>query len=185
MIILIFVTFVLIKVSSNSEIAIEQETHYQSIEIPKPDMGIHQAIISFYNDVVQEHIDAQTDLNLKEATAGSSPLITAATFGNLVALKMLILAGADINLKNNDGSTPLHSAAFFCHENVVKVLLMHGADKSITNNSGATALITVSLPYEQVKGIYEYFTKSFAPMGMQLDLEHIKKTRPLIAQLLR
>jgi len=32
-----------------------------------------------------------------------------------------------------------------------------GADKTIKNNSGSTALVSVSAPFEAVKGIYDYF----------------------------
>jgi len=97
----------------------------------------------------------------------------------------LIEAGADVNYKNNEGSTPLHTAAFFCHTEVVKALLEKGADKNIRNNAGSTALESVAGRFEEVKPIYDYLVTAFGPLGLELDFEHIKLSRPVIAEMLK
>ena len=94
-------------------------------------------------------------------------------------------AGADINLQNNDGSTPLHTAAFLCRVEIVEALLENGADKNIRNNFGSTALESVSAPFENVKAIYDQFSKDLGPLGFKLDYEQIKQDRPRIAEMLR
>jgi hypothetical protein len=105
--------------------------------------------------------------------------------GKTEIAKFLIENGADINFQNNEGSTALHTAAFFCRTEIVKELLKNGADTGIVNNAGATALQSVNGPFEPVKGIYDYFRQTFSPLGLQLDEAMLKKTRPVIAGMLK
>jgi hypothetical protein len=116
---------------------------------------------------------------------GSSPLITATAFGQTEAAKALIDAGADVNFKNNEGSTALHTAAVFCRTEIVKALLDNGADKDVRNNAGRTALDAVEGPFEDIKPIYDQLRAALGPLGIELDYEHIKMTRPKIAEMLR
>ena len=146
-----------------------------------PEVDIHAAVVSGDLKVVRQHIEAGSDINAADPFAGSSPLITAATFGKTEIARMLIAAGADINLTNGDGSTALHSAAFFCHTEIVDALLGAGVDKSIVNNYGSTALASVAGPFDQVKPFYDALGATLAPMGMTLDYNHLRKTRPIIA----
>jgi hypothetical protein len=97
----------------------------------------------------------------------------------------LIDAGADVNFQNNEGSTPLHTAAFFCRTEIVENLLANGADVSIKNHAGSTALASVTAPFDAVKGIYDYFGTAFGPIGLKLDYEQLKATRPIIAEMLQ
>jgi hypothetical protein len=149
-----------------------------------PDVGLHMAVIEGNLEAVRQHIGSGSDLDEKEPSGGSSPLITAAVFGKKEIAMVLIEAGADVNFKNNEGSTPLHTAAFFCRTEIVEALLANGADKKIINNAGAIALESVTVPFEAVIGIYDYFGKVLGPMGLVLDYERIKNTRPKIAVIL-
>jgi len=153
--------------------------------IEKPKMDIQTAVISGNLEAVKQHIEAGTDLNKKDAMSGSTPLITAASFGKNDIAKALIDAGADLNLKNNDGSTALHSAAFFCRIEIVQMLIDAQADKTTLNNYGATARQTVMGPFEEIKPIYEMLQQQLGPLGLQIDLEEIEKTRPVIAMMLQ
>ncbi len=156
----------------------EQEVHMV------PTTSIHMAAIYGDTAAIRQHILAGTDINKKEPTAGSSPLISASLFGKTEVARMLIKAGADVNFKNNDGSTALHTASFFCRENIVILLLENGADKSIQNNDGSTALFSVQAPWDMVSGIYEYFNNSLAPLGLKLNFTEVKESRPKIAKIL-
>ena len=98
---------------------------------------------------------------------------------------MLIDAGADLSIKNNDGSTALHTAAFFCEVEIVQMLIDAKADKTLVNNFGATARETVMGPFKDIKPIYEMMQQQLGPMGMQLDLAELEKTRPVIALMLQ
>jgi NAD(P)-dependent dehydrogenase (short-subunit alcohol dehydrogenase family) len=149
------------------------------------DMSLHEAIVRGDLEAVRELIEAGADLNVRDPTGGSSPLITAATFGQTEAAKALIEAGADLDQQNNDGSTALITAAFFAHADIVEALLAAGADKSIRNNAGSTALDVVTLPFENVRNIYDFVGAALAPYGLELDYERIEATRPRIAEMLR
>ena len=151
----------------------------------KPDMDIQSAIIAGDLPVVRQHIEAGTDINKPEPLGGATPLITAATFGEPQIAKALIDAGADLTLKNNDGATALHAAAFFCRIEVVQVLIDANADKSALNNFGATAAQSVSGPFTDIKPVYEMMKMQLEPLGLELDIEEVEKSRPVVAMMLQ
>ncbi len=153
-------------------------------EVIKPDMDLHSAVIANDLETIKQHISAGSNLDTREPTGGSSPLITAALFDRPEAARILIAAGADINFQNHDGSTALHTAAFFGRIAMVKLLLENGADQNIKNQSGSIPLETVTVPFDAVKGIYDYFVKTLGPVGLELDYGRLKQTRPEIALLL-
>jgi fucose 4-O-acetylase-like acetyltransferase len=152
-------------------------------EIKPPHVSLQIAALQGNVDVIYEHIDFGSDLDVKDEY-GSTPLIIATTFGKTDAAIALIEAGADIEITNNDGSTPLHIAAFLCRTEIVQSLLDNGANKNALNGSGATALDGVSGPFDEVKVIYDHLSKALKPLGLRLDYERIKRTRPKIAEML-
>ena len=172
---------------SNQEQSNSKDEQAQASEatVKAPNMDIHSATILGDLDAIKQHIAAGSDLDVKEPTLGSTPLISAAVFGKTEIAKALIDAGADVNLKNNEGSTALHSAAFLCREEIVEMLLANGADKELLNNYGSTALQSVTPPFANVKPIYEQFNKDLGPLGFKLDYEYAEATRPRIAEMLR
>jgi len=129
-------------------------------------------------------IDAGADLNYQNAD-GSTALHTAAAFGKTEVAKILIDVGIDLNSQNNEGATALHTAAFFCHLEIVETLLAKSADKTLKNKAGQTALESVEAPFEDVKFIYDAIGNAFKPLGLKLDYDHIKTTRPKIAEMLK
>jgi hypothetical protein len=136
-------------------------------------------------EVLKALIEAGADMNAGN-NEGSTPLIIAAVFNRIEVSKVLIEAGADMNARNNEGSTALHTAALLCRTEIVDVLLKNGADKNIKNNVGRTALDAVTGPFDDVKGVYDYLQAVvFGPLGLELDYERIKMTRPKIAEMLR
>ena len=150
-----------------------------------PSVDIHTAALLGDLKAIQQHIRAGSDLNAIEPSGGSSPLITATVFGKTDVARALIDAGADLDVTNNDGSTSLYCAAFFCRTEIVEALLEKGADKGISNNYGLTALESVSGPFNEVRAIYDIFSKELGPLGFKLDYEHIEASRPRIADMLR
>lgn len=166
-----------------AENTVEQKVTGNTVKAPE--MGLHAAVIGGKPKVVEQHIQAGSDLDIEEASGGSSPLITAALFGKTEIALLLIQAGADVNFQNKEGSTPLITAAFFCRPMIVEALLANGADKTIKNNAGSTAKDAVLAPFEEVAGIYDYFRETLGPMGLELNDDYIKETRPKIAEMLQ
>ena len=153
--------------------------------VDAPEMDIQTAILSDNLEAVKQHIKAGTDLNKKNAMSGSTPLITAASFGKNKITQVLIDADVDLTLKNNDGATALHTAAFFGRVEIVQMLIDANVDKSIRNNFGATARESVMGPFADMQPIYEMLQQQLEPLGMQLDLVEIEKSRPVIAMMLQ
>ena len=154
-------------------------------EVSKPDIDIHTAVISNNLEAVRQHIEAGTDINMKEPFSGSTALMSAATFGKKEIAKTLIDAGADLAITNNDGSTSLHAAAFFCRVEIVQMLIDANANKTLKNNFGATPRETVMGPFDQIKPVYEMMQQQLEPMGLQLDMAQLEKTRPVISMMLQ
>ncbi len=149
-----------------------------------PLVNIHVAALQGHIDAVRQHIDAGTNLDEKDEY-GSTPLIIAATFGKTDVARALVDAGADTGMTNNDGSTALHISAFLCRTEIVEMLLADGAASSARNAAGKTALDIVAGPFEDVRGIYDQLGKGLKPLGLRLDYDRLKRTRPRIARMLR
>ena len=181
----VFVITAAVAFSSCNSTAQNKEVAKTEEKGEAPQMDIHMAIMMNNLGVVQKHIEYGTDLNAKEPMAGSTPLITATVFGKTEAAKLLIDAGSDLSAKNNDGSTALHVAAFFCRTEIVEALLAKDADKTVRNNFGATPFESVATPWDQIAPIYSQIKNSMKPMGLEMDLTRIEKTRPVIADLLK
>lgn len=160
------------------------ETSVSKSEVKAPVEDIITATFLGNLKAVEQHVKAGTDLNKKD-DYGSTPLMIAATFGKTDVAKALINGGADLNLTSADGSTALHTSAFYCRTEIVAALIKAGADKNLKNNYGATALESVSAPFENVKPIYEQLNKDLGPFGLKLNYEHLEKTRPIVANLLK
>jgi len=169
---------------SGSTSKADASTTVESV-ISKPKINITEAVISGNLEAVKQHIEAQNDINQKDAMSGSTPLITAASFGKNKIAQALIDAGADLTIKNNDGSTALHAAAFFGRVEIVQMLIDAKADKTIKNNFGATPRESVMGPFAEIKPFYEMLQLQLGPVGLKIDLNQIEKTRPVVAMMLQ
>lgn len=169
--------------SSNTPQAENNLNEKPKVEKPKTDLLT--AILSDNLEMVKQHIEAGTDINVKDQMSGSTPLITAATFGKTAIAKALIDANADLDLKNNEGSTALHAAAFFCRIEIVQMLMDAGANKSIKNKHGATPRESVLGPFEEMKPIYEMIGQQLEPLGLKMDLAELERARPVVAMMLQ
>jgi CubicO group peptidase (beta-lactamase class C family) len=154
-------------------------------QVPEPPgVSLHLAALQGNVEAIRQHIAAGSDLNEKDMY-GSTPLIVAATFGKTEVAKALIGAGADMEIGNNESSTPLHVAAFFCHTEVVETLLENGANRHARSIDGATAFDIAASPFDDLKAIYDQIGAALRPLGLELDYDQIKATRPKIAEMLR
>lgn len=81
------------------------------------------------------------DVNIRAKQHGQTALMLAVSHGRLDMVKMLLEAGADINIQDDDGSTALMCAAEHGHIEIVKHFLSQpDCDSSITDVDGSTAL---------------------------------------------
>jgi len=120
------------------------------------------AALSGNREITKLLIDAKVDLNIKDYVdrnsalinargyfgkindGGNSALIYAAEQGFTEIAKLLIIAGADVNIKNAHGYTALMFAAGKGFTEIVKLLIDAGADKNIKDRRGHTALSMAS-----------------------------------------
>ena len=181
---LIFIFLSFVACNNQDKKAEKTDSAITKTEVEPPSVDIHTATFLGNTKAIKQHIDAGSDLNVKDQY-GSTPLIIATTFGKTDIAKTLINAGADLHITNNDGSTPLHVASFFCRTNIVKALLEKGADKTLINNYGSTPLQSVSGTFSDAKPIYDQLSKDLGPLGLKFDYKHLETTRPIIAELLK
>jgi ankyrin repeat protein len=73
-------------------------------------------------------------------TGGYTLAHFAATCAVEESLAALILAGLDINVKDQEGRTPLHYAAASANPDAVKILILASADINATDSNGKTPL---------------------------------------------
>jgi ankyrin repeat protein len=92
-------------------------------------------------EVVKVLIDFGVDVNLRSKNYDSwIALHWAVEGGNLSVLQVLIAAGADVNLTDDDGRTALSLAASSEHLPVVQALIAAGANVNLTDDDGWSAL---------------------------------------------
>ena len=176
---------VLVLGACNEKKASAQKNASSQSTAKAPAVDIHTAVVTNNVEAIKQHVATGSNLNEKDPFGGSSPLISAALFGKTEIAKILIGAGADINLQNNDGSTALHTASFFCRPEIVKMLLDKRADKTIKNKYSSTAYESVAGSFSEVKSVYDMMGNLLGPMGLKLDYKYIEKTRPEIATMLK
>jgi hypothetical protein len=75
----------------------EKQQAEQQTAVKPPAVDIFTAAFLGDLDAVEQHIQAGTDLNQREPTMGSTPLISAAVFGKTEVARALMEAGADVN----------------------------------------------------------------------------------------
>ncbi len=121
-------------------------------------------------------------INERQPRSGSLPLGTAALHGEVQITEFLVRQGANVSGTNRDGNTALHVAAFLCREEIVKTLLENGASAKAKNLRGETPLQIVSGGWNrELETLYKSISQT---VGITVDLELIRKKRPVIAQML-
>lgn len=153
-------------------------------QVEAPEMNLHMAVLQGNINIVKQHITAGSDLDQKDAF-GSTPLIIATTFGKTDVAIILIEGGVNLEITNNEGSSPLQIASLFGRTEIVESLLSHGANQYYRNREGSTAYDIVSAPFEDDKPIFYQLASALGPLGLKLDYEQIKSSRPIIASMLR
>ena len=71
---------------------------------------------------------------------GTTPIHYTLLIGKFDIVKVLLEAGANVNLEDNEGETPIYTAAWSEHLETVKLLIESGANVNHENNKGETVL---------------------------------------------
>lgn len=100
--------------------------------------AVLHAMASYQSDDVLDYLRKGAFIDIRNG-AGYTPLIFAASTGNLTMVEQITKMGADCNRVENDGWSALHFAAVGGFESIVKVLLHANAAPGIVTNDGRTA----------------------------------------------
>ena len=131
---------------------------------------------------IKQCLAAGTPVNAREPQSGSTPLNTAALFGQTEVAVLLLEKGADVTIANNDGNTALHLASFFARPDLVELLLKHDAPVLAKNGKGESPLDLVSGVWS--RELENVYTSIGNMIGMEIDLPRIREARPKVAKLL-
>ena len=148
-----------------------------------PSVSIWRAAMTGNSAAVEQHTQTGTNINTKEDLSGSTPLIVAATFGQVEVAKILIKAGADLNARNNSGGTALHVACFYCQPEMVELLLNEGADPELHNNWQLTPLEVATCEFNAE--LEEVYRHAYGSLNLQFNLQHVQQLRVRIAEIFK
>ena len=81
-----------------------------------------------------------TDVVAKGGWKEGTPLHYAAWEGHKEIAELLIVEGADVNVKDKNSATPLHLAAEYDHKEIAELLIANGADVNAKRSDGSTPL---------------------------------------------
>ena len=86
--------------------------------------------------LLAEGVDVDT-----KSKFGITPIYQAAFFGKTEVVQLLLLNGANVNIKDTrKGWTPLHCAIAEGHSKIIELLVDNGADLNANNKIGRTPL---------------------------------------------
>lgn len=117
------------------------------------------------------------DPNALDPTFGVSALEWAADFGKVDAMKAILEAGGDVDVRSGERGTPLIGAAFLGRPECVRLLLEAGADPKAMNKDGITPLDALDVPWEFTGGVIEF-------LEIPLDREALEAGREACRPLL-
>ncbi|MBQ3525497.1 MAG: ankyrin repeat domain-containing protein [Akkermansia sp.] len=104
---------------------------------------------------------------------GTTPLMLAVHSDDTEAASLLLQAGADVHLRDNNGRTAfLHAVAHCDNRDILELLLKHGANAFVKDNSGANAL---RISREENNGNFIDFLRSLGPDGKPRKRSRLRK----------
>ncbi|MGE3875940.1 MAG: ankyrin repeat domain-containing protein [Parvibaculaceae bacterium] len=91
--------------------------------------ALHAAVIHDRPEAARRLIEGGVPVDMRN-DGGLTPLMVAASFGNVMVAETLIDLGADLGARNPAGHTALHIAALAGQADVARLLIAHGADRN-------------------------------------------------------
>ncbi|CAB4060625.1 KANK [Lepeophtheirus salmonis] len=112
---------------------------------------------------VVERLFTAGDVNIRASQHGQTALMLAVSHGRLDMVRLLVEAGGDINVRDEDGSTALMCAAEHGHMEIVKFLLLQSdTNVNAKDNDGLTALAVAMEAGHRDIGVVLYASMSFS-----------------------
>jgi ankyrin repeat protein len=112
----------------------KSEMIIEEIRKSKPNLNLVSDLI-----VLGANVDWRDEYN-----SNRTPLHVAAITGRLEIARMLIDAGANVNVQDDNGYAPLHVAAKYGNEEILRMLIDAGANVNVQSNTGWTPLHDVA-----------------------------------------
>ncbi|XP_055316323.1 uncharacterized protein LOC129576009 isoform X3 [Sitodiplosis mosellana] len=130
------------------------------VSLAKLDVAEHQTVV--------QRLFQMSDVNVRAKKHSQTALMLATSHGNYNMVRMLLDAGADINIQDEDGSTALMCAAEHGRMEIIKILLAQSeCDSTVQDLDGSTALkISLEAGYRDIGVLlyaHEYMTKNKSP----------------------
>lgn len=135
--------------------------------------ALHDAVEEGNLAEVKSLIAKGEDLNAQNSGYMQTPLQLAVYNENSDIVKVLIKAGADVNLKMKNGHTALHTAAFFGDTKSITFILRAKADVNAKSNDGTTPL------HRAAEGGDTETIKLLLSYGAKIDAKTNDLTTPL------
>ncbi|XP_065290049.1 KN motif and ankyrin repeat domain-containing protein 2 isoform X3 [Dermacentor albipictus] len=118
------------------------------------------------------------DVNAKAMQNGQTALMLAASHGRLEMIKLLLDAGAEPNVQDNDGSTALMCAAEHGYIEIVRVLLAHpDTEVCLADNDGSTALTIAMEAGHKDTALLIYANSNFSRGSSPYSVFHYSSLR--------
>jgi ankyrin repeat protein len=153
------------------EASLRGKTEIVRLILTPPDDMIGFDVCSFF-DNIKERIDA------KSGPDGRTALHNAIEEGNLEIVKMLVNAGAKIDIPDNQRNTPLHISAF---NNKIEIMEFLLAQQHLVNSEFLDAVESdgsTALHYATNEGYFE-IVKMLVNAGANIDIPDNQKNTPL------
>ncbi|XP_071793630.1 fibronectin type 3 and ankyrin repeat domains 1 protein-like [Asterias amurensis] len=121
-------------------------------------MAMHWAVDGGNVALIQSMVADGASVNERDSGSGWTPLLRCAAMGgDPNVAKVLMNAGAEVNIKDKDGKTPLMIACLNGHVTLVQALVERGADPTVRTEFGMSA-VEMANSFDR-KRVMKYFSE--------------------------
>ncbi|KAK6174475.1 hypothetical protein SNE40_017745 [Patella caerulea] len=118
-----------------------------SLGMPQRERDLHLAVMANDKESVRQMISQGADINypwnnpaVPSVKDSTTPLLAAVSLNHVEITKMLIRAGASVNLTDRNGCSPLYKAAYHGRPVLIDILVKEDADVNLANKEDQTPL---------------------------------------------
>jgi len=124
--------------TENMEEDVLNTVHDETLGLTMVGYAVYMNLYGILNVLIQRNADLNSVDDI-----GDTPLITACKEKDMLAVELLIEAGAKVNKPDPSGYTPLHWSVLMSRVSfeIVEFLVKHGADPHAKANNGKTPMI--------------------------------------------